>query len=85
MHTAKALTSNTKAGQLFWYMREYLGQWMSGWRLSQELHTTCLSTHIAEIRQMLANNPTFLLADNPTFHVEHKQRGHEHFYRVVRR
>jgi len=84
MHTARALTTNTKAGRLFWHMHERQGRWMGGWDLASYLRTTCLSTHIAEIRQLLREDP-HLFGPDSMFHVEHEQRGRDHFYRVVRR
>ena len=73
-----SIDRDTKAGQVFALLLERLGGEWDAWSLAQAARTTCVSTHVCDVKQQLEVRPELSLR------IEHERRGNDHYYRLVR-
>ena len=78
MHCGSMTTPETAAGRVYAILRANTGTWMDAWALQEQAAlSTAISTRVSEIRAQLESDP------ERGEQIEHEQRGHRHYYRVV--
>lgn len=76
MHAGN-IDNDTAAGRVYRALSARPGIWLDAWELMTAARTTAVSTRISEVRHALRDR-------GGIEQVEHKQAGHNHYYRIVR-